>query len=70
MAHQGMKKPWVNPTREQIVKRALTRRSLSQDQYDEIHRLKSQGLPIKSIAIAVGTTNDLVKKWLHKEWSL
>jgi group I intron endonuclease len=70
MAHQGMKKPWVKPTREQIVKRALTRRSLSQDQYDEIHRLKSQGLPIKNIAIAVGTTNDLVKKWLHKEWSL
>ena len=70
LAHQGMKKPWVKPTREQIVKRALTRRSLSQDQYNEIHRLKSQGLSIKNIAIMVGTTNDLVKKWLHKEWSL
>jgi len=70
MAHQGMKKPWVKPSREHIVKNALARRSLSQEQYVEIHRLRSQGQPIKSIAIAVGTTNDLVKKWLHKEWSL
>jgi group I intron endonuclease len=70
MAHQGMKKPWVKPSREQIVKSALSRRSLSKDQYDQIYRLRSQGHSIRNIAIAVGTTNDLVKKWLHKEWSL
>lgn len=69
-AHIGMKKPWVKWTNEQIAKRAMTRRSLSYEQYVEIKRLRDTGLTIKSISSLTGITCDLVKKWLKKEWVL
>lgn len=70
VAHQGMKKPWVNWTKEQISKRAMTRRGLNKEQFDQIHLLRSQGLIIRVIAEKIGSTPDMVKKWLKKEWAL
>ena len=67
-SHQGMKKPWVKWTQEQISKRAMKRRSLTKDQYDQIHALRLQGFTISVIAEKVGSNADLVKKWLKKEW--
>lgn len=69
-AHQGMKKPWVKWTKEQIEKRALSRRSLSYEQYTEIKRLRQLGDTIKSISQKTNISCDLVKKWLKKEWEL
>jgi len=70
IAHTGMKKPWVKWTNDQITKRAMTRRSLSKEQYDEMHLLRSQGFTIKKIGELVGCSSDLVKKWLKKSWEL
>lgn len=69
-AHTGMKKPWVKWTSEQIEKRALSRRSLSYDQYVEIKKLRASGLTIKNISQLTNISCDLVKKWLKKEWNL
>lgn len=69
-AHLGMKKPWVQWTNEQVTKRAMTRRSLSHDQYLEIQRLRATGLTIKNISQLTNISCDLVKKWLKKEWDL
>lgn len=68
--HTGMKKPWVKWTKEQISKRSMTRRSLTKDQYDTIHELRSQGLTIKVIAAKIGATPHVVKKWSNKDWNL
>jgi group I intron endonuclease len=70
MAHQGMKKPWVKPTKEQIIKSAMTRRGLTKEQFDQMHLLRSQGLTIRVIAEKIGSNPDMVKKWLKKEWTL
>ena len=69
-AHLGMKKPWVKWSQEQIVKRAMTRRSLTLDQYEKIHELKKSGMTIKDISLSTEISYDLVKKWLKKEWKL
>jgi len=69
-AHRGMKKPWVKPTKEQITKRAMTRRGLTKEQFDQMHLLRSQGLLIRVIAEQIGSNSDMVKKWLKKEWAL
>jgi group I intron endonuclease len=65
-AHKGMKKPWVKWTQEQITKRAMTRRSLTLEQYNKIHELRKTGLVISKIAEQVKATPDVVKKWLNK----
>jgi group I intron endonuclease len=70
MAHKGMKKPWLRPIKEQISKSAMSRRSLTKEQYDQIHLLRSQGLIIRVIADQIGSNPDMVKKWLKKEWAL
>ena len=70
LSHKGKKKPWVKWTPEQIEKRAMTRRLLSKEQYDQIHELRKQGLTIKKIGIIVGCSGDMVKKWLKKDWIL
>jgi group I intron endonuclease len=67
-AHKGMKKPWVKWSKEQITTRAMTRRSLTKEQYDEIHTLRNQGKLIREIVSIAGHSNDIVKKWLKKEW--
>jgi group I intron endonuclease len=69
-AHRGMKKPWLKPTKEQIIKSAMTRRGLTKEQFDQMHLLRSQGLVIRVIAEKIGLTPDMVKKWLKKEWAL
>lgn len=69
-SHLGMSKPWVKWSKEQIEKRALTRRSLSLEQYDNIHSLRKQGLTIKQISGDTGISTDLVKKWLKKPWKV
>lgn len=69
-AHIGMRKPWVKWTQEQIIKRAMTRRSLTLEQYNKIHELRKTGLVISKIAEQVKVTPDVVKKWLNKSWNL
>jgi group I intron endonuclease len=69
-SHKGMKKPWVKWDHTQIVKRAMTRRALSKEQYDKMHSLRAQGLTIAKISEQIGSSTDLVKKWLKKEWIL
>ena len=66
--HMGMKKPWVKWSKEQIVKRAMTRRALNKEQYDEIHKMRSLGFTHKAISIQLGLTLDIVKKWSKKNW--
>lgn len=70
LAHKGMKKPWLKPTRDQIVKSALSRRSLTKEQFDNIHQLRSQGNTIRKISEQTNISTDLVKKWLKKSWIL
>ena len=65
----GMKKPWVKWTPEQVKKRSFSRRSLTEQQYNDIHRLRTQGHTIKSIAETVGANPDVVKVWLKKPWN-
>jgi len=67
-SHKGMKKPWVKWTPEQCRQRGLSRRQITEDQYNLIHQYKSQNLTIKSIAEFTGLTNDMVKKWLKMPW--
>lgn len=69
-AHKGMKKPWVKWSKEQIAKRSFSRRALTEQQYNQIHLLRNQGLRIRDIAKQVNTSSDLVKKWLNKSWDL
>jgi group I intron endonuclease len=70
LSHKGKKKPWVKWTTEQIEKRAMTRRGLNKEQYDQIHELRQQGLTMKKIGEAVGCSGDMVKKWLKRDWEL
>ena len=69
-AHKGMKKPWIKWNREQVIKSAMTRRALTEQQYNQIHELRKTGLRICDIAKQVNTSSDLVKKWLNKSWNL
>lgn len=70
LAHKGTKKPWVKWSPEQIEKRAMTRRALNREQYDQIHALRAQGLTIRKIGEIVGHSGDIVKKWLNRDWEL
>ena len=67
-SHIGKKKPWVKWSEEQINKRAMTRRSLTKEQYDLMIKLRSEGLITKEIAKIINVSNDVVKKWIHKTW--
>lgn len=67
-SHLNKRKPWVRWSDEQIIKRSLKRRSLNKEQYDLIHKLRKDGLTTKNISNIVGVSNDIVKKWIHKEW--
>lgn len=69
-AHKGMKKPWVKWSAEQIRKRSLSRRSLTFEQYLEIHNLRNSGKLIRKISEVTRINSDLVKKWLKKSWEL
>jgi len=70
LAHQGMKKPWVKWSPEQIVKRAMTRRALTKEQYDTIQNLRVNGKTIREIHQSTGISIHLVKKWLNRDWDL
>lgn len=70
VAHTGTSKPWVKWSKEQVVKRAMTRRGLTLDQYNEIHKLRSNGLLIREISEQTSLSTDMVKKWLKKSWDV
>jgi group I intron endonuclease len=70
LSHQGMKKPWVKWSKEQIKKRAMTRRTITKEQYDLIHELIKAELSVKQISQKVGLSYDMTKKWSKKKWSL
>ena len=67
-SHIGKKKPWVKWSEEQISKRAMTQRSLTKEQYDLMIKLRGNGIITKEIAKIINTSNDIVKKWIHKTW--
>ena len=67
-SHLGKKKPWVKWTKDQCRKRGLTRRSITEQQYNLIHEYRKQNYKITDISKIVGISNDLVKKWLHIKW--
>ena len=67
-SHIGKKKPWVKWSEEQILKRAMTRRSLTKEQYDLMIKLRGEGMITKEIAKIINTSNDIVKKWMNKTW--
>lgn len=67
-SHLGKKKPWVKWSEEQILKRGISRRSLSKEQYDLMIKLREQKMTTKEIAKIINTSNDIVKKWIHKPW--
>ncbi len=67
-SHLGKKKPWVKWSDEQILNRGMKRRVLTKEQYEHIIKLRNEGMVTKKIAEIVGTTNDIVKKWIHKTW--
>jgi len=69
-AHLGMRKPWVKWNKQQIEKRAMTRRSLTKEQYDLIHLRKSEGVIYREIATEINQSLDIVKKWAKKEWAI
>jgi group I intron endonuclease len=69
-AHLGMKKPWVKWEHQHIVKRALTRRSLSKEQFDEIHRMRGEGISLLDISKCLGCSYDIVKKWAKRSWDI
>lgn len=69
-SHKGMKKPWVKWSNEQILKRALTRRALTFEQYQELHILKTKGFTRKQISQKLNVSLDVVKKWANLPWDL
>lgn len=69
-SHKGMKKPWVKWSDEQILKRALTRRALTFEQYQELHLLKTKGFTRKQISQKLNVSLDVVKKWANLPWDL
>jgi group I intron endonuclease len=70
MAHRGMKKPWIKWSDAQILKRALTRRSLTLEKYNQLHELKLQGYTRKEISEKLQVSFDVVKKWSTRPWEL
>lgn len=69
-AHQGMSKPWVKWNKEQITKRAMTRRTISKEQYDKIQELLILKYSKKEISQEVNLSYDMVKKWSTKSWEV
>lgn len=69
-SHIGKKKPWVKWNKDQIEKRAMTRRFITLEQFNQIHQLQKQGLSMKDIAKEINLSYDMVKKWSKKEWNL
>ena len=69
-SHQGMSKPWVKWNKEQITKRAMTRRTISKEQYDKIQELLTLGYSKKEISQEVNLSYDMVKKWSKKSWEV
>jgi DNA-directed RNA polymerase specialized sigma subunit len=62
-AHLGKKKPWVKWSDEQIRKRALTRRALTEEQFYLIKELKNQNLNLTEISKRLDVSIHVVKKW-------
>lgn len=69
-SHKGTKKPWIKWTKEQIEKSALTRRSMTKEQYESMIQLRSEGMSLKQIASKLNVSHHVVKKWIHKTWEL
>ena len=41
---------------------------LTKEQYDLMNKLRGEGMITKEIAKIINTSNDIVKKWIHKTW--
>jgi group I intron endonuclease len=63
IAHLNTKKPWVKWSAEQIRSRSLTRRSLTEDQFNLIKELKLSGHTLKQISEKLSISYNVVKKW-------
>lgn len=69
-SHKGMSKPWVKWNEEQITKRAMTRRKISKEQYEKIHKLLSLRFSLKEISQKVNLSYDMTKKWSRRSWNV
>jgi len=69
-SHKGMKKPWISWTKDRIVKSALTRRSLTYEQYQELQNLTQKKYTQSEISKILGISIDIVKKWRNRPWDL
>jgi len=69
-AHKGMKKPWVKWNKEQITKRAMTRRKITEEQHIKLQQLLSLGKSIKEISVEINLSRDMTKKWSKRNWDL
>lgn len=67
-SHKGMKKPWAKWSDESIRKRALTRRTLTEEQFNSIVDMKSKGFSLKDISKKLNIDYGIVKKWHNRKW--
>ncbi len=66
-SHTGKKKPWVKWSPDQIRKRSLTRRSLTEEQFYLIKDLKKQNLCLSEISLQLNISIHVIKKWHNIE---
>lgn len=69
-SHKGKKKPWVKWDKDTIVKRAMTRRTITEEQHTEILKLRTEGVSIREISKKINLSIHMVKKWSQREWNL
>ena len=69
-AHKGIKKPWISWTKDRIIKSAMTRRALTQEQYQMMQDLRKSGYTRKQISEKLQVSFDVVKKWVNRPWDL
>ena len=69
-AHKGIKKPWISWTKDRIIKSAMTRRALTQEQYQMMEDLPKSGYTRKQISEKLQVSFDVVKKWVNRPWDL
>jgi group I intron endonuclease len=62
-SHKGKKKPWVKWEKSIIQKRAMTRRGLTEDQYNIIQELTKQGLTSREISEKINLSVIPSQQW-------
>lgn len=69
-SHIGMKKPWVKWSKDQIEKRAITRRVMTKEQFENMINLKNNGISLIEISNKLELSYGIIKKWHNRSWDL